>query len=116
MFAPSIAFVDLETTGTIASDDRITEVGIVRVDEGMQVSEWSSSSTPVQHSARYSGADGNHQRDGCDGAHLAQIAEAIATQIAGCIFVAHNARFDYGFLKHEFDDSAARSRPRYCAR
>jgi oligoribonuclease (3'-5' exoribonuclease) len=32
LFAPSLAFVDLETTGTTAAQDRITEVGIVRVD------------------------------------------------------------------------------------
>mgnify|MGYP001110648431 FL=1 len=32
LFAPSLAFVDLETTGTRAAADRITEVGIVRVD------------------------------------------------------------------------------------
>jgi DNA polymerase III epsilon subunit-like protein len=29
LFAPAIAFVDLETTGTRATVDRITEVGIV---------------------------------------------------------------------------------------
>ena len=33
MFAPAVAFVDLETTGTAAAQDRITEVGIVRVDD-----------------------------------------------------------------------------------
>lgn len=38
MFAPSVAFVDLETTGTTAGADRITEVGIVRVDDGSGVS------------------------------------------------------------------------------
>ncbi len=32
LFAPSLAFVDLETTGTGAAGDAITEVGIVRVD------------------------------------------------------------------------------------
>jgi DNA polymerase-3 subunit epsilon len=31
-----------------------------------------------------------------------QVADEIAARIEGCIFVAHNARFDYGFLKHEF--------------
>src|SRR4029077_5346238 len=31
-----------------------------------------------------------------------QIADRVAESIAGCVFVAHNARFDYGFLKHEF--------------
>src|SRR5258708_1030748 len=42
MFAPTVAFVDLETTGTAAAEDRITEVGIVRVDDGARVSEWST--------------------------------------------------------------------------
>ncbi|HXT04624.1 MAG TPA: exonuclease domain-containing protein, partial [Casimicrobiaceae bacterium] len=30
------------------------------------------------------------------------IARDILDQLAGCVFVAHNARFDYGFLKHAF--------------
>ena len=45
LFAPSLAFVDLETTGTRAEDDRITEIGVVRVDaegDGVRVSEWST--------------------------------------------------------------------------
>ncbi len=47
LFAPSLAFVDLETTGMRAAVDRITEVGIVRVDADPdggppRVSEWSS--------------------------------------------------------------------------
>ena len=47
LFAPALAFVDLETTGTRAADDRVTEIGIVRVDcapDGgpPRVSEWSS--------------------------------------------------------------------------
>ena len=33
---------------------------------------------------------------------FAQVADEVAARIAGCVFVAHNARFDYGFLKHEF--------------
>jgi DNA polymerase-3 subunit epsilon len=33
---------------------------------------------------------------------FADIASEVAARIAGCVFVAHNARFDYGFLKHEF--------------
>ena len=37
MFAPAIAFVDLETTGTAPTGDRITEIGIVRVEDG---AEW----------------------------------------------------------------------------
>src|SRR6185295_19655602 len=30
------------------------------------------------------------------------IARDVLQMLAGCVFVAHNARFDYGFLKHAF--------------
>ena len=30
------------------------------------------------------------------------IADEVAARTAGALFVAHNARFDYGFLKHAF--------------
>ena len=42
LLAPAVAFVDLETTGTSATGDRVTEVAIVRVVEGELVEEWSS--------------------------------------------------------------------------
>jgi len=103
MLASSFAFVDLETTGTTACEDRVTEVGVVRVDDGACVSEWStlvnpqcSIPAPIQaltgiSNAMVSGAP-----------TFAQIADELAERLRGCLFVAHNARFDYGFLKHEF--------------
>jgi DNA polymerase III subunit epsilon len=103
MFSPSIAFVDLETTGTTASGDRITEVGIVRVDGGSVVSEWSSLVNP-----ECSIPPAIQALTGITNAMVAraptfgQIADEVAARIEGCVFVAHNARFDYGFLKHEF--------------
>jgi DNA polymerase-3 subunit epsilon len=42
---PSLAFVDLETTGATATADRITEVGIIEVDED-GVREWSTLVNP----------------------------------------------------------------------
>jgi DNA polymerase-3 subunit epsilon len=103
MFAPAIAFVDLETTGTAATTDRVTEVGIVRIDEGARVSEWSSLVNP-----ECSIPSAIQALTGISNAMVAraptfrQIADDVAAQVAGAIFVAHNARFDYGFLKHEF--------------
>ena len=103
MFAPALAFVDLETTGTSARDDRVTEVGVVRVDADAGVSEWSTLVNP-----ECSIPAGVQALTGISNAMVAraptfrQIADDLAAQIGRSVFVAHNARFDYGFLKHEF--------------
>ena len=103
MFAPSVAFVDLETTGTSAITDRVTEVGIVRVDDSERVSEWSTLVDPER-----SIPSGVQALTGITNAMVARapafcrIADEVADRLAGCVFVAHNARFDYGFLKREF--------------
>ena len=103
MFSPSIAFVDLETTGTLAAGDRITEVGIVRVDDGTQVSEWNSLVNPeCSIPGAIQALTGITNAMVAGAPTFAQVAEEISRRIAGCIFVAHNARFDYAFLKHEF--------------
>jgi DNA polymerase-3 subunit epsilon len=102
MLAPAVAFVDLETTGMAAGEDRVTDVGIVRV-EGGEVSEWAT----LVHPGRSIPA-GIQALTGITNAMVAhapafeRIADEIAQRIAGCVMVAHNARFDYGFLKHEF--------------
>ena len=44
--ADVLAFVDLETTGGNAAYDRITEIGIVRVQNGVLLEEWSSLVNP----------------------------------------------------------------------
>jgi len=102
MLAPAVAFVDLETTGMTAAEDRVTDVGIVRV-EGDTVSEWSTLVDP-----QCSIPAGIQALTGITNAMVARaptferIADEVAGRIAGCVMVAHNARFDYGFLKHEF--------------
>jgi DNA polymerase III subunit epsilon len=103
MFAPSIAFVDLETTGTTASGDRITEVGIVRVEDASHISEWSTLVNPqCSIPPAIQALTGITNAMVANAPTFAQIADEVADRIAGCVFVAHNARFDYGFLKHEF--------------
>ena len=37
LFAPTLAFVDLETTGTAAGGDAITEIGVVRVSHELRI-------------------------------------------------------------------------------
>lgn len=108
LFAPSLAFVDLETTGTRAARDRITEIGIVRVDADTdggvpQVTEWSSLVNPgIGVPAAIVALTGITDAMIAEAPSFAALARDIAHLLSGCVFVAHNARFDYGFLKHEF--------------
>ena len=108
LFAPSLAFVDLETTGTRAARDRITEIGIVRVDavpdEGVpRVTEWSSLVNPgTDIPAAIVALTGITDAMIAEAPTFASLSREITALLDGCLFVAHNARFDYGFLKHEF--------------
>src|SRR5690349_14260747 len=106
LFAPSLAFVDLETTGTRAARDRVTEIGIVRVDaangDGVpRVTEWSSLVNPgIGIPAAIVALTGITQAMLAQAPTFASLSREIAALLSGCLFVAHNARFDYGFLKH----------------
>ncbi|MDK2124579.1 3'-5' exonuclease family protein [Parachitinimonas caeni] len=99
--APAI-FIDLETTGANAGRDRITEIGVVEVGpEGM--SEWSTlvnPKTPIPPFIQR--LTGINDEMVADAPTFAELAEALHERLAGRVFYAHNARFDYSFLKAEF--------------
>ncbi len=108
LFAPSLAFVDLETTGMRAEDDRITEVAIVRVDMDPdggppRVAEWSSLVDPEMPIPPVIQAlTGITNAMVATAPTFSAIASQIEARLEGALFIAHNARFDHGFLKHAF--------------
>ena len=106
MFAPRTCFVDVETTGTDPSHDRITEVGIVTVDRddtAMRVTEWSSLVNPgVPIPSEISWLTGISDTMVRSAPTFAQVAERLYDTLEDAVFVAHNARFDFSFLKSEF--------------
>ncbi len=102
MSFPILAFVDLETTGATATADRITEIGIVEVDEH-GVREWSSlvnPGTPI--SGFIERLTGISNAMVADAPPFEDLAAEVRERLEGRLFIAHNARFDYGFLKNEF--------------
>lgn len=97
-----LAFVDLETTGATAATDRITEIGIVEV-SAAGVSEWSSLVNPGVPISRFiERLTGIGDAMVADAPSFAELAEEVLARLQGRLFVAHNARFDYGFLRSEF--------------
>ena len=103
MYDRSVVFLDLETTGATATRDRITEVGLIEVDNGRFVREWSSLVNPGM-----SIPPGIQALTGISNDMVAlaprfeEIARELYEAIDGRVLIAHNARFDYGFLKNEF--------------
>lgn len=109
---PPLAFVDLETTGGSAQSDRITEIAILRLTpEG--VDEWSTLVNPGRPIPRpIQSLTGINDAMVADAPAFEDVAQDVAQQLAGHVFVAHNARFDYGFLKNAFARLGTDFRPR----
>lgn len=99
----TFAFLDLETTGGNTQHDRITEIGIRFWRGGEVVGEWQTLVNPeVRISGFIESLTGISSAMVAEAPCFAEIAGQLREQLDGCIFVAHNARFDYGFLKSEF--------------
>lgn len=100
---PSNLMLDLETTGGNPVSDRIVEIAAVRVEEGREVARWSTLVNPGRWVSPFITS-----LTGIDNAMVAEAPrfEAVAPRLLelldGTVLVAHNARFDHGFLKNEF--------------
>ncbi|MBK6741916.1 MAG: 3'-5' exoribonuclease [Hydrogenophilales bacterium] len=97
-----LAFVDLETTGANPMQDLITEVGIVTVTDG-EVSTWNTLVNPgCRIPVFIQRLTGISDAMVADAPTFDALADTIQARLHGYTFIAHNARFDYGFLKNEF--------------
>ena len=106
VFGPRTCFVDVETTGTDPARDRITEVAVVTVDGDrgeLRTGEWSSLVNPgVPIPSQISWLTGISDPMVRSAPPFAELAERLYDAFEDAIFVAHNARFDFGFLRSEF--------------
>src|SRR4051794_10804696 len=101
MNAPLIAFIDVETTGLDPAENRIAEIGIVFLD-GDRVSEWSCLLALGARRLRVA-TSVSIASDAEDAPNFRDIAVHLQRRLMGHLLVAHNARFDYSFLKAEFE-------------
>ncbi|HEY5919876.1 MAG TPA: exonuclease domain-containing protein [Chryseolinea sp.] len=98
------AIVDIETTGGYAENHRITEVAIY-LHDGLQVTDsFHTLINPGRNIPYYiTGLTGITTEMVLDSPQFEEIAEDLLKRLDGKIFVAHNAHFDYSFLKKEFE-------------
>ncbi len=98
-----LVFVDIETNGLDHLRGRIVEVAAIRVEEGRIVREFRQLIDPgiplPQFITRLTGI---RDADLRDAPLFIAIADELEEVLQGAVFVAHNVRFDYSFLKQEF--------------
>jgi len=98
-----LVLLDLETTGTSAANDRIIEIGLVHFSRFRIVDQWSTLVNPEVSLSRfiedYTGITGEKL---ASAPRFAEIAGKLRRHLERGLLVAHNARFDYGFLQSEF--------------
>ncbi len=98
------AIVDIETTGGMSNRDKITEIGIV-IHDGNNITE---SYETLVHPER--GIPNNITRITgitnemvADAPKFYEVAKKIVELTEDAVFVAHNVKFDYNFIKNEFE-------------
>ena len=101
-----LVFVDLETTGANPVSDRITEIGLVEVDAHGKATHWSSLVNPeIPIPAFIQSLTGISNEMVHRAPAFSALAEALYERLQGALFIAHNARFDYGFLRNAFSQA-----------
>ncbi|MEH6730490.1 MAG: exonuclease domain-containing protein [Pseudoalteromonas sp.] len=94
--------VDIETTGGLKGGNRITEIGIVKVQHGKVIDTWTSLVNPERHIPGFiTSLTGISNSMVYNAPVFANIVKPLLDILAGSIFVAHNVNFDYGFIKKE---------------
>ena len=97
------AFIDVETTGTKPLADRVTEIAIIRVHADGSQTRWQSLINPrVAIPAEIQSLTGITNAMVRDAPSFFDVRDELRRLLEGAVFVAHNARFDYGFIKNEF--------------
>lgn len=103
MLPTKLAFVDIETTGMRSFYDRVIEIAIHRVEKNKIIKSFHSLINPQAHlPPEITMLTGITATDLENAPAFREIKDEILETLSDCVFVAHNVRFDYSFLKNEF--------------
>ncbi|WP_394193559.1 exonuclease domain-containing protein [Pseudoalteromonas atlantica] len=94
--------VDIETTGSLKGGNRITEIGMVKVQHGKVIETWSTLVNPQMRIPKFIvSLTGITDTMVATAPRFCEIADTLLHKLQGSIFVAHNVNFDYGFIRKE---------------
>jgi DNA polymerase-3 subunit epsilon len=100
---PSCVILDLETTGTTPLYDRITEIALIRFENGIETDRWETLVNPGITIPPFISRLTGITNDMVSGSPtFEEVAPVLYGYLEGAVLAAHNVRFDHGFLKSEF--------------
>lgn len=99
----TFTIIDVETTGKGIRNNRITEICLLRIENGVVVEKYTTLVNPEQRIPSYitdiTGIDDELVRDA---PIFAEIAEQVIRLTNNSVFVAHNVSFDFHVVRSEF--------------
>lgn len=99
------AIVDIETTGGYADHHRVTEIAIFHHDGIRITGKYHTLINPGRSIPYFiTGLTGINKDMVKDAPAFDEVAQEIFDQLKDKVFVAHNAHFDYSFLRKEFEE------------
>lgn len=113
MFDGPAVFVDIETNGGNGERGRITEIAVIRVENNEVTDEYRSLVNPGSSIPHWiTKLTGITNADLVDAPYFDDIAHDLHRIMDGAIFVAHNVRFDYSFIKRQLEAGGYTFRPK----
>jgi len=98
-----VAFVDIETTGCTPGMHRVIDVAVIGATGDEIDFEWQSLVNPgVRIPAGITALTGIDDEMLVDAPPFEKVSRELRERLEGRVFVAHNVRFDYGFIRREF--------------
>ena len=95
--------LDLETTGATPLKDRITEIALIKFEDGQEVDRWQTLVNPQTNIPDFiQSLTGITNEMVEDAPTFEQVAGELLDYLDDAVMCAHNVRFDHGFLKAEF--------------
>jgi DNA polymerase-3 subunit epsilon len=103
LFDYPLVCIDVETDGANFARGHVLEIAAIRIEHGKIVDSFSTLLNPGVEVPRFiTGLTGITTADLKGKPQFDDIAERLLEIMDGAIFVAHNVRFDYSFIKEEF--------------
>jgi DNA polymerase III subunit epsilon len=113
LFSQPLAIVDVETTGMSHVHGGVIDIGILRVENGQVVQTMRQLINPGSLIPAFiTQLTGITNDDLADAPAFTDVAQDVYDLLEDCIFIAHNVRFDYAFIKEEMSRAGYAYRPK----